>query len=143
MIYIHESSKNMAHNHKAILLIEKSLEKFYENELTKKMHNALIRLETTPTRVEITERFATTWAEADFVLKKTKRYRKIDQFIMRVGDHLFLEPPSFQYDIISHEVAHLIQLSLEYQTYHDNMWRTIHEMMGGTGERCRDSPHLL
>jgi predicted SprT family Zn-dependent metalloprotease len=42
------------------------------------------------------------------------------------------------YDVVSHEVAHCIDYVIRGESKHDNQWKYIHKLMGGTGEKYID-----
>jgi hypothetical protein len=57
----------------------------------------------------------------------------------KIGDY----SKALIYEIVSHELAHCIDFIVRGESYHDEEWRKIHRLCGGTGEteiRYRELP---
>lgn len=64
-------------------------------------------------------------------LKDKKNYFFVLSLSVRIMQYV---PVNDVFNIVSHEVAHILQLVLLRDTFHDKQWREFHRSMGGNGE---------
>lgn len=133
MLYIIDSAKYDLQ--KSLLIVkccEKALLKLVHNDDLYKI--PVKNLQKKDLILKISKRFTDTWASADCFKNK----KRIMHYALVVSDEVFDTDSKFMYEIISHEMAHLIEFSLRGDSDHGKIWRDIHIRMGGTAERLID-----
>lgn len=86
-----------------------------------------------PTSICITENFRRCCGEA-FYTGKVNCPNSITELHMTFTHKIERYNKAHTYEIVSHELAHCIDFLIRGDSFHDEPWREIHRLMGGTGE---------
>jgi predicted SprT family Zn-dependent metalloprotease len=110
---------------------EQATQNFQNKSLDEKSKTTLSTMKYT---VVINKRLRTKAAVASMTTNKVTGVRVLK---MELGLAILNRvTPEQQFEIVSHELAHLLDFALRGDSNHDGVWKRIHKSMGGTGERC-------
>lgn len=103
------------------------------NNPYKKYIKQLIKLDIV---LKMNSRLAETWAYCTYEENK----RKFNGFEVNFNLELFygISSTKFRREIITHELAHCIDVLIRGDSFHDTEWRNIHISLGGTGGTFAD-----
>jgi hypothetical protein len=112
--------------------IEK-LKKNIKNKHMPQLRESIIFLEVTPIEISINERLGKwTWAWANVVFDKDDM---ITKGLLSISPKSFDHGRKFLYEVVSHEMSHLLEFSLRGDSDHGKLWKDIHRLMDGSGNR--------
>lgn len=120
----------MKHCNRCIIKLKKSIKGKHCPEL----RIALAQLETEPIELTTNTRLGKTWGWADV----DRTYYLVNKFMMSISVEAFDYGRKVFNEVVSHELAHLLEFSLRGSSDHGKMWKQLHMWMGGTGSRMID-----
>lgn len=86
-----------------------------------------------PVNIHTTENFRRCCGEA-FFTGVSNDPKKITELHMTFTHRIERYNKAHTYEIVSHELAHCVDFLIRGDSFHDEPWRQIHRLMGGTGE---------
>jgi hypothetical protein len=128
------------YNNIVIPLITIAMEKFKNNCGNEKYFTLYENLLEIPVEIKYDHslyEYDNIWAFVDTEIK----YKSLKKMEISLCPIIFSKQKYFQYEIISHEISHLLQFFLAWDMKHDYHWKNIHKKIGGTGLR-QISPEL-
>jgi hypothetical protein len=90
----------------------------------------LKKIKNTPIYMNTSEKLIATYGIATRSDLTAKIFELSITLTHKIGDY---KRPLI-YEIVSHELAHCIDFIIRGESFHDEEWRKIHRLMGGTGE---------
>lgn len=117
---------------KLMKVAERAIRKFLKN-CDESYIKYIDRIYTVPVNIRITENFRRCCGEA-FYTGSGKSAEKVEELHMTFTHKIARYNKAHIYEIVSHELAHCIDFLIRGDSFHDEPWREIHRLMGGTGE---------
>jgi len=110
------------------------LKKSIKNKKIPELRIAIAQLETIPIELNINTRLEKTWGLTTIY----QRVYIIDRFYLTLSSEIFDFGRKMTYEIISHEMSHLLEFSLRRKSDHGKIWKQLHLWMGGSGTSTID-----
>jgi predicted SprT family Zn-dependent metalloprotease len=97
------------------------------------------RLESVTIQIKVSSRLTSVWAYVQW--NDTIYFDDLDDFLIVLNKNLFTVQHGIKMrrEVITHEIAHCLNILTYNSSYHDKTWKMFHEQLGGQGTTLIDA----